>query len=288
MTLQTQFQRSAVIDLQERRAAVTRDLEHATRVGIDKGIFHATLSRDWELCGPSGGYIAAIALRAVGAVAEVGTPASMHCHFLSVPHFAGVELMVNALKRGRRSESFNVSMSQDGKPILEAMVRTVADAAGYEHQAHEAPRVPAPELLATYRELHPESADVPFWKNVEHRPADRRGGMGEATRAYEWIRYRPQACFDDPYVDAARSLIALDSFSWPAAKRTHPGGGYVALNLDASVWFHRFSADSAWLLVDHDCPIAGRGLMSVNGRVWDRDGRLLATGTTQLCCVPGR
>jgi hypothetical protein len=31
--------------------------------------------------------------------------------------------------------------------------------------------------------------------------------------------------------------------------------------------------------------VADRGLMGVSGKVWDSDGRLLATGSAQLCCV---
>lgn len=61
---------------------------------------------------------------------------------------------------------------------------------------------------------------------------------------------------------------------------------YIAPNLDTSVWFHQFSPRSEWLLIDHDCPVAARGLMGVSGKVWDVDGRLLATGSAHLCCLP--
>ncbi len=40
------------------------DFEIDTRVEGEKGRYKATLSRAWELWGPSGGYVAAIALRA--------------------------------------------------------------------------------------------------------------------------------------------------------------------------------------------------------------------------------
>jgi acyl-CoA thioesterase len=40
-----------------------------------------------------------------------------------------------------------------------------------------------------------------------------------------------------------------------------------------------------WLLIDHECIVADHGLMGVSGRVWDTDGRLLATGSAQLCCI---
>jgi acyl-CoA thioesterase len=51
-------------------------------------------------------------------------------------------------------------------------------------------------------------------------------------------------------------------------------------------WFHDDPAGSEWLLVEHQCPAAGGGLMGTVGRVWSRDGRLLASGGAQLYCVP--
>jgi hypothetical protein len=42
---------------------------------------------DWEIWGPNGGYVAAIALRAAGAATHLRRPASFACHFLSVGEF---------------------------------------------------------------------------------------------------------------------------------------------------------------------------------------------------------
>ena len=47
------------------------------------GRYHARLSKDWEIWGPNGGYLAAIALRAAGVLAQIRQPASFYCHFLS-------------------------------------------------------------------------------------------------------------------------------------------------------------------------------------------------------------
>ena len=102
----------------------------------------------------------------------------------------------------------------------------------------------------------------------------------------DWIRYQPQACFDDPFVDGARSLILLDTYGYPAVWRTYQEQKYLAPNLDTSVWFHNFSPRSEWILIDHSCPVANRGLMSVQGHVWDSEGKLLASGSAQLCCLP--
>jgi acyl-CoA thioesterase len=82
--------------------------------------FGAELSRDWEIWGPNGGYLAALALRAAGACAAIQRPVAFYCHFLSVARFAPVELRVHALRRGRRAEAWQVSLEQDGRAIVHA------------------------------------------------------------------------------------------------------------------------------------------------------------------------
>ncbi|HTA14607.1 MAG TPA: thioesterase family protein [Solirubrobacteraceae bacterium] len=267
------------------------DLEQATRLDGEDGRYVACLSKDWEIWGPNGGYLATIALRAAGICAQIQRPASFYCHFLSSPAFDNVELNVSLLKRGRRAESLAVDMSQDGKPILQALVKTVADGPGYSHRHLQAPEVPAPETLKTYQQLRPKASppNFSFWNNVERRPVDQSTAEEPSAPVLrEWTRYRPTACFEDPFLDAARALILLDTFGFPAAYQRYRGWDYLAPNLDTSAWFHDFNSDCEWLLIDHECILANHGLMAVNGKVWDTNGVLLATGSAQLCCVPNR
>ena len=264
-----------------------QSLDDATDLEGADGRYSIRLSEAWEIWGPSGGYLAAIALRAAGRCAQIPRPASFYCHFLSSPEFDEVELTVELLKRGRRSESLSVNMTQAGKPVLFALVRTAADAPGYRHQEPDAPKTALPdasEPVARAREGRPI---FPFWSNVScRRPGQGVAGDRSRPTIREWVRFEPTPCFEDPFVDAARPLIMLDTFGWPAAWQKYRGADYVAPNLDTGVWFHRISAASEWLLVDHECPVADDGLLGVSGRVWDTAGRLLATGSAQLCCIP--
>jgi acyl-CoA thioesterase len=272
-------------------AQIASDLEHATRVEEDNGRYVAHLSDDWEIWGPNGGYLAAIALRAAGMCAHIQRPASFYCHFLSSPACDAVQLEVKVLKRGRRAESFAIEMIQEGKPILHALAKTVAEGPGYSHQHLEAPDVPLPAALKSYQQLRP-AAQPPafsFWNNVERRPVDQSATEEPSAPVLcEWVRYRPTACFENPFVDAARALVLLDTFGFPAAYQRYRSWEYLAPNLDTSVWFHGFNPGCEWLLVDHECTVAEDGLMAVSGKVWDTDGRLLATGSAQLCCIPNR
>jgi acyl-CoA thioesterase len=269
------------------RAAGPVGLDDATALEGDDGAYSIALSDAWEIWGPSGGYLAAISLRAAGECAEIRRPASYYCHFLSPPAFGEVEVRVDVLKRGRRSESLAVTMSQRGSPVLTALVRTASEAPGYEHQETVAPTVAPPEASELYERTRDGKPIFNFWANVTCRRPDRSSPEdGSRPAIREWVRFEPTPRFEDPFVDAARPLILLDTFGWPAVYQKFQGADYVAPNLDTAVWFHHPASKSEWLLVDHESPVAGDGLIGVNGRVWDATGRLLASGGAQLLCIP--
>jgi len=266
------------------------DLERDTRVEGADGRLRAQLSRDWDIWGPNGGYVAAVALRAAGATTALRRPASFACQYLSVAQFDAVDLAVQTLRSGRRAAALRVSMTQQQRPILEALVWVVDDTlAGLEHDVAVMPAVPPVEALASFEELAiPGYPWFPFWNNLESRPIE----PGERTAAgapiYRiWVRYRPTPTFADPFVDAARMLVALDTMMWPAAARGHdPTAPYQAPNMDLAVQFHRAAPTTEWLLVDAQSPIGSGGLLGCRSHVWAPDGRLLATGTGQLLCRP--
>jgi acyl-CoA thioesterase-2 len=248
------------------------------------------VSSDWEIWGPNGGYIASLALRAAGEMAAIKRPVSFYCHFIRSAQFEPVELQAEIVQQGRRAESIRIGVSQRGKIVLAGLLRTAAICDGIEHD--EAPAdAPAPESLPTLEELYPEvAAKFTFWRNVETRiiqpERSRRDRLPAAPRLREWYRFRPRATFDDPFVDAARSLVLLDTLGWPAAWQHHPGTGVIAPSLDVAAFFHRPAQHSEWLLVDHASPSAAEGLVGTHGRVYDRAGRLVASGGSQLLCVP--
>lgn len=271
------------------------DLEVDTRLeDRGEGRFRATLSPDWEIWGPNGSYVAAIALRAAGRLAKVPRPASFSGHFLSVARLAEIDISVRVAKAGRRAESFCVSITQEGRAIFEALVRTAADGPGLQHDVAEMPDVKRPGDLASLEELLPDDAEgppFPFWNNFQVRPVwpervQQTERQAHAPLFREWFRFHPRATFDDVWLDAARALLMIDTGSWIAACQPYPDTGYTAPNLDVTAWFHRAEPDSEWLLTDHSCVIAEAGLMGTHARIWSESGRLLASGGAQLFCVP--
>ena len=261
-------------------------------VDADAGRYRAQLSRDWEIWGPNGGYLAVIALRAAGARAAVDRPAAFSGHFLSVGRFEAVDIDVTPIRVGRRSESFSVSVSQGDRVLFAGMVRTAAAGPGLEHDFSEMPDVPHHGGLRNIEELiddDDEGPPYPFWNNFQIRPLHPEH-FDEPRRARdpvfrEWYRFHPVASFDDPWLEAGRALVMIDTASWIAASQPHPNSGFQAPNIDVTAWFHQPAPESEWLLMDHSCDVARDGLMGTHARIWSDDGRLLATGGAQLLCV---
>jgi acyl-CoA thioesterase len=274
------------------------NLEADTAVEGSDGDWKAELSPDWEIWGPNGGYLASIALRAAGAHGRLGRPASLACHYLDVARFDELRLRTRTLRASRRAESVEVTATQDDRVVLVALAWVVADGLdGLSCDAGPPPGVPAPAALASTDELlsgEERQPTFPFWANLEHRPTTwippeaRAVAPGGAPELTSWLRFRPQATFADPFVDAARLVILLDTFPWPAATRAHPADRltYIAPSLDVGVILHRLEPSSEWLLVQATAPAAADGLVGGRAQVWSQSGALLASATQQMLCRP--
>src|SRR5580692_6274556 len=91
------------------------------------GRYRAVLSRDWEIWGPMGGYVAAFALRAAGEESGFSRPASFFCHYLHVAAFESIDVQVSALRSARTALSQRVTITQGDRQVLEAVVWSVGE-----------------------------------------------------------------------------------------------------------------------------------------------------------------
>lgn len=268
-----------------------------TAVEGGDGRYTARLSPDWEIWGPCGGYVLAVALRAAGEHSRFERPANIACHFLGVAEFGLVEVTTTTLREGKRAESVRVSMTQGGRPICEAMAWVVSnEATGFEHDWTTPPSVPGPQEVPPIEERMGDDWKpwYPFWSNVEYRPLAWMPEEEWMARAELlppvwqcWLRYRPTATFDDPFLDAGRVALLFDVMGWPALGPAIPldqAGTWMAPNTDVTVWFHEPSRGADYLLLDATAPIAKSGLVGAWGQVWSEDGRLLASGGEHLLC----
>ncbi len=270
------------------------NLANDTFVREEGGKLAATLSRDWEIWGPNGGYVASIALRAAGKVAPPDhRPATFSCQYLSAGQFADVEVEAEPVRKGRNAWCINVALVQNGKRFLQAQVWTTNKAEGPRKIDRKMPDVPPHATLKTWPELEPRpsgGSHFTFWDNIDAKPAyylgpgdpqDPRGSVEQ-----QWHSYRGFAATPDPFLDFARALILIDTMQWPAFCNGLAGRpDYIAPSIDVTAWFHEPPGAAEWLLVDGRADFAGSGLIHGNIHVWSEDGRLIASGGSNMLHV---
>ncbi len=261
--------------------------------------FSAMLSREWEIWGPMGGYLASFALRAAGRHCRLPRPASIVGHFLGVARFdSPVDITCTTQRTAKTAQSVRASVTQEGRPIFEAMVwATNTGLLGLEHQYAPMPEVEHWSKLVTIQERLAAQGEqwepwFPFWENLDQRPPYwrtdwmERPNLSEPPVWDQWLRFRPTASFDDPWVDACRLLVLVDLGSWPSAQSHHNQEGVMAPSIDLACEFHRIDPTAEWLFVRGVAPSATEGLVASHQSVWADDGRLLASGISQLLCRP--
>jgi acyl-CoA thioesterase-2 len=279
----------------------TLDVDAAVVGASEDGVgrYTATVRRDWEIWGPNGGYLAAIALRAIGAHTGRHRPASLSVQFLRPGRFEDLHLELRTVRGTRRADCVLVVGRQGDDEVLTAQGWAVDEVPGLEHHHAPMPVDTLPEATPTVQERLAaagrldEAPPFRFWENFVSRPLDwiddwEAREPGE-PRAAGWYRMAEGPTWADPWVDAGRSVILVDTFTWPAAVRAHPPGvPFTAPSLDLHVQLLHHVADSPWLLAEGIAPVAHAGTIGCAGRVWAADGRLAAMGTGTCLCLPLR
>ncbi len=191
------------------------------------------------------------------------------------------------LKAGKSIACIRVDLLQGERHVLSAQVWTTNRTEGPIAREAKRPRVARPADLVSL-ESHPMGTGQrhPFWQNFERRPAKQRvPGVPDprGARLEGWYRYLDFEETPDPYLDFSRAVVLIDTLLWPTFFFNQPPPvDYIAPSLDLSVWFHEAPGARDWLLLDSRADTAGGGVIFGDGRIWTDDGRLIATGASQM------
>lgn len=256
----------------------------------EPGHFSCEICPSWDMWSAYGGYLSAIALNAAIASSRFERPATFQCHFLSPCTFGPASLSVVRTGGGKRLESFQITMSQSDRAVLQATCWLVDDElSGFEHDQTTAPRVPSPESLAPFDKLADDYSEWPrLWRNIEARPVKfREPGSPPGPSVWSaWVRLR-ESRLESRIHDALRQLLWMDLPTWNAAIAGHwQPYDYVAPTLELTIQFHSFAPSEEWSLVEANVPVASNGLMAGSCKIWSPSGTLLATGSATHYCRP--
>jgi acyl-CoA thioesterase-2 len=190
---------------------------------------------------------------------------------------------------GRSFSTRRTQAYQAGVPILSAIMSFQDEDEGLEHQLDMPTDLPDPESLPTVAETL-GAFDNPvarFW--ASERAFDMRHVPSPIYLSVEGGNVAHQAIWlkaigplpDDPNLHRASLAYASDYSILEPIMRRHGVAwatpGLKAASLDHAMWWHRFGRVDEWLLYVQESPnaIGGRGLSL--GRIYSRDGRLLAS-----------
>lgn len=243
-----------------------------------------------------GGQVIAQALMAATRTVPSDRPAhSLHAYFMR-PGDATKPVLYQ-VERDRDGRSFTtrrVVAIQHGKPILNLAASFQIEEPGLFHQ-DDMPDVPAPEDLPTEEErLASFEGEVPEmfrkWTRVP-RPVEIRAVTLRPPLTREpsfeqtyWFRI-PGNIGDDPQLHRAALAFASDMGLLGTSAHVHAKAfadpDMQFASLDHAMWIHGdFRADD-WLLYTMDSPWAGGARGFNRGRIFTRDGRLIANATQE-------
>jgi acyl-CoA thioesterase-2 len=192
-----------------------------------------------------------------------------------------VELDVEVLRGGRTFSTVEVRASQDGSLRGAALLLTDAGVPDLIHHAAPMPDVPGPEDAELY-DFRVTGRELRVVGGMYTPDPDRIG----PPELYVWARFRRAP--SEAYLHQALLAQSITHWTIGAAMLPHPGYGeadaHVTLStgiLQAAIAFHDEADVTDWHLYANPAIWAGRGLCQGEGRVYARDGRLVASYSVQ-------
>lgn len=242
-----------------------------------------------------GGQVLAQSIVAAGrTVPEVkpGAPRhihSLHGYFLRPgDSMKPVRFAVERLRDGGSFSARRVHAIQNGAPIMSIIMSFQEEADGIDHQV-TMPQVAQPQSLPTTADVvggidHPIAQHWAHGRAVDVRhvegalylePAEHR-----EPHQHLWMRLLRDVP-NEPLIGAAILAYASDYTMLESAMRANGVSwatpGYRAASLDHAMWFHRAVRLDDWILYAQESPSASGGRGLGVGRMFLRDGTLVAT-----------
>jgi acyl-CoA thioesterase-2 len=240
-----------------------------------------------------GGQVIAQALQAVQRATDAPKVVhSLHAYFMR-PGDEDFPIIYRVVRdfEGRSFATRRVIAMQGGKPILNMAASFQTPEDGLHHQ-DAMPDVPPPEALRSERDLRTAAIDaipekfrshILRVRPIEIRPVDPRDWFAPEKRApgqASWFRLVAPVG-DDPALHRAILAYASDMLLLGTSMLPHGVNWFMGrmqtASLDHALWLHEpFRADD-WLLYVTDSPWSGHARGFNRGRIFARDGRLVAS-----------
>lgn len=254
---------------------------------VADGQYRGEIAPGWDIVGnANGGYLIAIAARAMIDASGREDPVSLTAHYLRPGRPGPVTIATEVVKSGRLFAVVRATLATDAGPMLSLLgTFGVAPGAadldsGVELVTAVMPDIPAVDDCVAV--VGTDTFPPPFMNQVELRlhPDDAQfmGGQksGEA-RMRGWFRLR-----DGEPMDTVALLQATDAFPPTSFNADLPVAWTPTVELTAHV---RARPMPGWWRCSFVSRFVTGGFLEADGEVWDDSGRLVAQ-SRQLALVP--
>lgn len=260
--------------------------EQATAVSGGPGKWTASLEAGWDIFGvTNGGYLMAIATRAMEAETGGRQLISATGNFMNPANPGPVDVGVEVLKRGRSLSTLRATLSRGGKDLVHVN-GVYADPDRPIHESTLAlsgpPDLPAPQDCILTEPATDAPIPPPFTGKVELRvpseDAERLIDMtGGEPRSRGWFRLR-----GSEELSAHAVVLATDAFA-PAIFYSNLAVGWTP-TVDLAIQI-REPSPTGWLACQYTTRFVSGGMLEEDGEIWDEEGNLVAL-SRQLALVP--
>lgn len=257
-----------------------------------EGRYRGLLSGRWGVLGgtPNGGYLMAVAGRAMRAALPHPDPVTTTAHFLAPPTTGEVDIEVDVLRAGRRHSTAEARLRQGGRECVR-LLATFADLAavdGPTRLLRRPPQLPPVEecVDVTSEALTAEAGQgtpaPPILVRFDHRMP--KGTMdwslgrptGDGAMA-GWCRFA-----DGEEMDTLGLLVVADAYP-PAVFNSGVDLGWVpTIELTVQI---RARPAPGYLNCRFSTEAVTGGYLEEDGEIWDGNGSLIAL-SRQLALVP--
>ncbi len=261
---------------------------------IDEQTYSATVHDGWDIMGnANGGYLLAIAARAMREASGRPDPVTISAHYLRPGRPGPVRVATEVVKEGKAFATVRGSLlDEDGRPVLALLGTFGTLAASSDPEAGPTHVDAAPTELPPFADtvaVTPSGEGFPpsFMSKVDLRLHPDDGGFGHGQRSGTarmrgWFAFPPLADGADEPVDTIGLLQATDAFPPTIFNTEIPVAWTPTVELTAHV---RARPAPGPLRCAFTTRFVTGGFLEEDGEVWDATGRLVAQ-SRQLALVP--
>lgn len=246
-------------------------------------VYQSKIESGWDILGnANGGYLMAMAARAMAEVADRPHAVTVTAHYLNPAGPGPVTIDTDLIKRGNRFATVQARLNTPDRPLatIQGTFGTLEPSSASKRFEHGPPDLPSPENCIPFQpteafappfyekvdvRLHPD--DVPFLSDSPPEP-----------RIRGWFRLR-----DGEPIDTLALLVAVDGFPPAVFNADHPPAWTPTIELTTHV--RAVPVPDDWLACAFATRFITGGFLEEDGEVWDATGRLIAQ-SRQLALLP--